>query len=65
MSLVKYVQEVVRNCSVHLAANYGGKFRLPKKSENPFKIGYDLELDTSLDLYPNAVSYYLTIISIL
>ena len=41
MSLVKCVQEAVINCAVHLAANYGNGFRLPKKAENPFKMGYD------------------------
>ena len=35
------------NCIVCLAFKYGGRFRLPKKAENPFKMGYDLELDTS------------------
>ena len=65
MSPVKYVQEAVRNCAGHLAANYGGKFRMPKKAENPFKMGYDLDLDTSPELDPDAVSYYLNLISTL
>ena len=43
MSLVKYVQEAVRNCTVNLSANYGGKFRMPKKAENPLKMGCDSE----------------------
>ena len=47
MSPIKYVQEAVRNGAVYLAANYGGKFRLPKKVENPFKMGYDPELNFS------------------
>ena len=38
---------------------------MPKKAENPFKMGYDLELDISLEFDPNAASYYLTIIGIL
>ena len=46
MSHVKYVQEAVENGTVHLAANSGGRLRLPKKAENPFKMGYDPELDT-------------------
>ena len=29
MSPVKYVQETIRDCAAHLAANYGGRFRLP------------------------------------
>ena len=54
-----------QNCVVHLAANYGGRFRLPKKAENPLKMGYDPELNFSPELDPDAVSYFLTITSIL
>ena len=36
ISPVKCVQEAVRNCAVHVAANYGGRFKLSKKAENPF-----------------------------
>ena len=48
---VKYIQEAV-SCTVNLVANDSGKFRLPKKAENPFKMGYDSKLDNSpkLDL---------------
>ena len=38
---------------------------MPKKVENPFKMGYDPELDTSSELDPDTVSYYLTVIGIL
>ena len=38
---------------------------MPRKIENPFKMGYDPELDTSPELDPGTTSYYLTIISIL
>ena len=38
---------------------------MPKKAENPFKMGYNPELDTSPELDPDAASYYLTIIGIL
>ena len=47
MSPKKIVQEAVKTCTTHLTANYGGKFRLPKKAENIFKMGYDPELDIS------------------
>ena len=60
MISVNYVQEAVRNCAVHSATNYGGRFRLPKKTENPFKFG----LDISPELDPGTASYYLTNISI-
>ena len=46
-------------------ANYSGKFRLPKKVDNCFKIGYDPELGISPDLEPNATSYFQPIIGIL
>ena len=63
MSSAKFVYEAVRNYAVHLAANCG-RFRLPKKAENPFKMGCDPELDTILELDPDA-DYYLTVICIL
>ena len=56
ISPIKHVQETVRNCTFQLTANYGSKNRLPKKAENPFKMGYDPKLDTSPDLDPDAVS---------
>ena len=62
---IKHVQEAVRNCIVHLAVIYGGRFRPPKKAENPFKMGYDTELDTSPEIDPDPASYNLTIFSIL
>ena len=65
MSPFKYFSVAVRNCAVHLAANYGGRFEVPKKAENPCKMGYGLELETSPELDPDAASYYLTIVDIL
>ena len=38
---------------------------MPKKAENPFKMGYDQELGTSPELDQDEASYYLTIIGIL
>ena len=38
---------------------------MPKKVENPFKMGYDPEMDTSPELDPDRESNYLTIIGIL
>ena len=45
--------------------NYGGRSILSKKAENPFKISYDPELDTSSQLDPDAASYDLAVIGIL
>ena len=38
---------------------------MPKKAENPFKMGYDPDLDTSQELDLDAAHHYLTIIGIL
>ena len=48
ISPVKYVQETVRNCTAHLGTNHV-TFKLPKKGENPFKIGYDPKFDLELE----------------
>ena len=50
MSPARYIKEAVRNCTVHLSSNYGGKYRMPRIAENLFKMGYDLALDTSPEL---------------
>ena len=47
LRLVKYIPDAIRNCKAHLVAYYSGKFRLPKKAENPFKIGYNPKLNVS------------------
>ena len=46
MSPNKYVCDAVKNSAVHLLTKYGGKYKMPKKVENPFKMGYDTKLDT-------------------
>ena len=65
MSPTKYVREAMRNCAAHLSYNYGGKYRIPKKADNPFKMGFDPELDTSMELDQDALSYYRMSISII
>ena len=65
MSLARYVQEAVRNCTVHLSSDYRGRYRMPMKADNSFKMGYDPELSTSPELDPDAASYYLTVMGIL
>ena len=65
MSPAKYVHEAVRNCMVHLSTNFGGKYRMPKKTENLVKMGYGPDLDTSPELESDAASYYRMIIGVL
>ena len=50
----------VRNCEAHLVANHGNRFRLPKRSNNHFKMGYDLELGANPELESNAESHLQT-----
>ena len=50
---------------VHLAANYGARFRLPKMAKYPFTMGYDLELDISSESEQDATSFYRTVFSVL
>ena len=42
----------------------GALLNLQRKAENPFQMGHYSELDTSPELEPDAVSYYLTISNI-
>ena len=65
MSPPKDVHKAVSNCTVHLWSNYGGKYRIPERAENPFKMDYNLELNTSPELDPDTASHYLTIICVL
>ena len=58
-------ERAVRNCTINLAANYGGTFTLAKQDENPFKMDYDPGLDTSPELDSDAVSYYRIIVGVL
>ena len=44
MSPLKNVHEAVRNCKVHLVANFSGRFRQPKRADDTSKMGYDPEL---------------------
>ena len=59
MSPAKYVHEAVRKCVVHLS-NYENKYRMTKKAENPFVMGYDPQWDTSPELDPDTASFHLT-----
>ena len=64
MNPMKYVHDAVRNCNAHLVASYSGTFRLPKRADNPFKMGYDPEFNTSPELELYTASYFQTIIGV-
>ena len=65
MNLVKYVCEAVRNYNAHLVANYSDRFRLPRRVENPFKMGYNPEFDVRPEFGPVASSCFQSITGIL
>ena len=55
---VKYIHEAVRNWEACLVENYSCRFKLPKKADSPFKMGYDPDFDVSPELEPDTVSVY-------
>ena len=65
MSPRKYVHVAVRNNKAHLGANYSGRYRLPKRAENPFVMVCDLEMDVNQELRPDTGPYIQFIIVIL
>ena len=62
MSLIKNDPEAVRNSKAHLAADFSGRFKLPKRADNTFKMDYDSKMDVSPELEPDIASYFQTII---
>ena len=56
MSPDKHVHKPVRNFMVHLRSNHGDKYRVPKKANNSFKMGYDPEFNTSQELDPDVLT---------
>ena len=62
MSPSKYVQEAYKEYAAkHLSKGY----RLPNRTDNPFKTGYFPKLDVSLMLGPDEASYYQSLIGVM
>ena len=61
----KYVNQAVKNCENHFSESYGSKYTLPKKEENPFRMGYEPELDESTPLNAELSSYYQSILGVM
>ena len=53
-----YVHDSVKNVEKYMVENLGGRWKLPARDENPFAIGYLLDLDESPVLEPFLESYY-------
>ena len=58
MSPSKYVQEVVRIFEEYVAKCPNKGYRLPKRAENSFTMGYCPKLDVSQVLGPDEASFY-------
>ena len=65
MSQMLYVKEVVRNCEMYIAAQVAIHYRLPRKGENPYAMGYDPEMDSILRLSLDAALFFQSFIRIL
>jgi hypothetical protein len=65
LSPSKYVNQAVKNCETHLRERFDGKYSLPKKAKNPFRMGYEPELDESSPLDADAAAYYKSIIGVM
>ena len=61
----KYVRDACNNCKDHLNNNFDDKYKLPKQDPNPFVMGYDTELDTSMICDPEESSYFQSIIGVM
>ena len=65
LSPSKYVNQAVKNCETHLRERFDGKYSLPKKAKNPYRMGYEPELDESSPLDADAAAYYQSIIGVM
>ena len=64
MSPAKYVREAVI-CKEFVAKHLSKSYKLPRRAEDPFKIGYYPELDVSPVLGPVQASYYPSLIGVM
>ena len=51
----KYIHKAARNIKAHLRVNYSGGYRRPMK--NLLALEYDLKMDVSPEVSPDAASY--------
>jgi hypothetical protein len=62
MSSSKYAKEAMQNCKKHIEENFDDRYKLPKRAENPFAIGYEPSLDVTAVLGPDEASYFNTLL---
>ena len=55
----------MNNCASHLSEKFDGKYRIPKRADNPFPTDYCAETDVSDPLTPEAASFYKHLIGVM
>jgi hypothetical protein len=65
LSPSKYVKQAVRNVETYLKKNLDGRYKLPKRGDNPFPVDYAPEEDVTPLLEPEVATYYMQVIGIL
>jgi len=65
MSPSKYVNQAVNNTESQLTEEFGGRFKLPTRADNPFPTTYDPDTDVSDPLDPSLSSFYAHLIGMM
>ena len=52
------VQKSVGNCESHVREKFNGSFKMQKRAKNIVTVGFDLKLDTSLELSAEVTSSF-------
>ena len=65
LSPAKYVQQAVRDVKTYLKTNLEGRYKLPKRGENPFPVDHAPKEDVTPLLEPKMATYYMQLIGIL
>jgi hypothetical protein len=65
LSPSRYVNQAVKNCASHLSKKFDGKYRLPKRANNPFPNEYYPETNVTEPLNPELASFYQHLIGVM
>ncbi len=65
LSPSRYVNQAVKNCASHLYDKFDGKYRLPKRADNPFPTDYCAETNVTEPLTPELASFYQHLICVM
>jgi hypothetical protein len=65
LSPSRYVHQAVKNCVSHLTDKFDGKYRIPKRADNPFPTEYCANTDVAKPLTTEFASFYQHLISVM